>query len=373
MATLQQRHADLPPPVTSTGVLGWLRNNLFSSPLNAALTLLALYLLYLLVPPFVEWALVNADWRGTRSADCSRQGACWPFISVHLNQFMYGFYPDAQQWRVNLALALLVALVAPLFIKRFPAKSWLAAVILFAYPVVAYFLLLGGTFGLSHVETTKWGGLSLTLVIAIVGMVAALPLGIVLALGRRAATMPIVKALSVAFIEFVRGVPLITVLFMSSVMLPFFLPEGLNFDKLLRALIGVALFNSAYMAEVVRGGLQGIPKGQSEAAAALGLGFWKTTVLVTMPQALKLVIPGIVNTFIALFKDTSLVLIIGLFDLLGTIQAANADSNWLGFSTEGYVFAGCIYWLFCFGMSRYSQRLEKKLHTGHRRAGGARR
>ncbi len=361
------RQPDLPPPAAATGALGWVRRNLFDSPLNGALTLLAVYLLYLVVPPFVEWAILKADWSGTTAKDCSRAGACWVFIGVRLNQFFYGFYPVAEQWRVNTCLALLVAFVVPLFIKRFALKQWLGAVLLVVYPVVAFHLLVGGHFGLAHVETSKWGGLSLTLVIAIVGMVAALPLGILLALGRRATNMPVLKALCVAFIELWRGVPLITVLFMSSVMLPFFLPEGMNFDKLLRALIGVALFEAAYMAEVVRGGLQGIPKGQFEAAAALGLGFWRSTILVILPQALKLVIPGIVNTFIALFKDTSLVLIIGLFDLLGSIQAANSDTNWLGFSTEGYVFAACVYWVFCFGMSRYSQWLERKLHTGHRR------
>ena len=362
-----QQHPDLPPPSAQSGGLGWLRKNLFDSPLDGALTFLALYLLYLVVPPLVEWAVLKADWSGTSSASCARVGACWAFIRVHLNQFMYGFYPVPQQWRVNLAIALLGALIVLMFFKRLALKPWVAAVMLLGYPVVAYYLLVGGRFGLSHIETGKWGGLSLTLVIAFVGMVASLPLGIALALGRRATNLPVLKALCVAFIEFVRGVPLITVLFMSSVMLPFFLPEGLNFDKLLRALIGVALFASAYMAEVVRGGLQGIPKGQFEAAAALGLGFWKSTALVILPQALKLVIPGIVNTFIGLFKDTSLVLIIGLFDLLGSIQAANADPNWLGFSTEGYVFAGCIYWVFCFSMSRYSQWLERKLQTGHKR------
>jgi len=362
-----QSHTELPPPAASTGPLGWLRKNLFDSPLNGALTLLAVYLLYVTVPPLVQWAFIDADWSGTRSEDCTRAGACWVFIGVRLNQFFYGFYPVAEQWRVNLALALLVVFTLPLFIKRFALKQWLGALLLVVYPVIAFYLLVGGRFGLSHVETSKWGGLSLTLVIAIVGMVAALPLGILLALGRRATNMPVLKALCVAFIELWRGVPLITVLFMSSVMLPFFLPEGMNFDKLLRALIGVALFEAAYMAEVVRGGLQGIPKGQYEAADALGLGYWKSTLLVILPQALKLVIPGIVNTFIALFKDTSLVLIIGLFDLLGSIQAANSDTNWLGFSTEGYVFAACVYWVFCFGMSRYSQWLEMKLHTGHKR------
>ncbi len=366
MAAVSPARDEPAAPSGALAALGWARRNLFSSPLNAALTLLALYLLWLLLPPLVQWALVDADWAGAKRADCSRTGACWVFIHAHLNQFVYGFYPDAQQWRIDLAFVLLVALIVPLFVRGVPRKAWLAAGTLAAYPVVAYFLLSGGVLGLAHVETARWGGLMLTVVISVVGMVAALPLGILLALGRRASDMPVVKALSVAFIELVRGVPLITVLFMASVMLPFFLPEGLNFDKLMRALIGMSLFASAYMAEVVRGGLQGIGKGQYEAADALGLGYWKSMALVVMPQALKLVIPGIVNTFIGLFKDTSLVMIIGLFDLLGTIQAANADPDWLGFSTEGYVFAACVYWVFCFGMSRYSIWLEKRLHTGHR-------
>ena len=216
------------------------------------------------------------------------------------------------------------------------------------------------------VETSKWGGLSLTLILSGVGIVASLPIGIVLALGRRS-QMPIVRAACVVFIEFWRGVPLITVLFMSSVMLPLFLPEGTSFDKLLRAMIGIVLFESAYMAEVVRGGLAAIPKGQYEAAKALGLNYWKSMGLIILPQALKLVIPGIVNTFIALFKDTTLVLIIGLFDLLTTVEAGFKDSNWLGYAVEGYAFAALVYWIFCFGMSRYSQNLERKLQTGHAR------
>jgi general L-amino acid transport system permease protein len=254
----------------------------------------------------------------------------------------------------------------PLFIKRFPWKLWLGLFILFGYPVIAFYLFSGGVFGMEYVETSRWGGLTLTLVLASVGMAASLPLGILLALGRRS-SMPIVKSLSVVFIEFWRGVPLITVLFMSSVMLPLFLPEGTHFDKLLRAMIGITLFQSAYMAEVVRGGLQAIPKGQYEAAQALGLSYWKTMGLIILPQALKLVIPGIVNTFIALFKDTTLVLIIGLFDMLAMIQAALADPNWLGYAIEGLLFAALVYWVFCFGMSRYSLALERKLHTGHAR------
>jgi general L-amino acid transport system permease protein len=225
-------------------------------------------------------------------------------------------------------------------------------------------LFYGGLFGLSVVETHQWGGLMLTLVLALVGMVLSLPLGILLALGRRS-QMPVVRAACVTYIELWRGVPLITVLFMASVMLPLFLPEGATLDKLLRAMIGIVLFQASYMAEVVRGGLQAIPKGQYEAAEALGLGYWQGIGLIILPQALKLVIPGIVNTFIALFKDTTLVLIIGLFDLLGIVQQAFADPNWLGYSVEGYLFAGLIYWAFCFSISRYSQALERELHRGH--------
>ncbi|MGD8957714.1 MAG: amino acid ABC transporter permease, partial [Chromatiaceae bacterium] len=281
-------------------------------------------------------------------------------------QFMYGLYPEAQYWRINLAAILLVVLMIPLFIKRFPWKLWLGVFVLFGYPVIAFYLFSGGVFGLEHVETSRWGGLTLTLVLASVGMAASFPLGILLALGRRS-SMPIVKSVCVVFIEFWRGVPLITVLFMSSVMLPLFLPEGTNFDKLLRAMIGISLFQSAYMAEVVRSGLQAIPKGQYEAAQAMGLSYWQSMSLIILPQALKLVIPGIVNTFIALFKDTTLVLIIGLFDMLAMIEAALADPKWLGFAIEGLTFAALVYWVFCFGMSRYSMALERKLHTGHKR------
>jgi len=279
---------------------------------------------------------------------------------------MYGLYPEAEYWRINLAAVLIVALMIPLFIQRFRWKLGLGLFILVGYPIIVFFLFSGGIFGLEYVETSRWGGLTLTLVLASVGMAASFPLGILLALGRRS-TMPIVKSVSVVFIEFWRGVPLITVLFMSSVMLPLFLPEGTHFDKLLRAMIGIALFQSAYMAEVVRGGLQAIPKGQYEAAQALGLSFWKSMGLIILPQALKLVIPGIVNTFIALFKDTTLVLIIGLFDMLAMIEAALADPNWLGYAIEGLTFAAFVYWVFCFSMSRYSMARERKLHTGHSR------
>jgi general L-amino acid transport system permease protein len=351
-------------PAAATGTLWWIRRNLFSTPWSALLTVTAFYLLYVTVPPVLDWALLSADWKGDSREACTSGGACWVFVRVRLYQFMYGFYPESEMWRVNTAFLLLAVLALPLFVRRFRWKGILGGLLLLVYPVVALQLFLGGGFGLEPVETARWGGLMLTLILAGVGIVAALPLGILLALGRRS-QLPVLRALSIGFIEFWRGVPLITVLFMSSVMLPLFLPEGVSFDKLLRALIGIVLFQSAYMAEVVRGGLQAIPKGQYEAAQALGLGYWRTMGLVILPQALRLVIPGIVNTFIALFKDTSLVLIIGLFDLLAIVQSAFADPNWLGYSVEGYVFAGLIFWMFCFGMSRYSQALEQRLRTGH--------
>jgi len=359
-------HPDLSPPITNVGVIGWLRTNLFSSWPNAILTVAAAFVIFATLPPLIEWAFIKADWVGDSRDACTSGGACWVFVSVRFNQFMYGLYPEAEYWRINLAGMLIVALVIPLFVERFRWKLSLGLFILVGYPIVAFLLFSGGILGLEPVETSRWGGLTLTLILASVGMAASFPLGVLLALGRRS-TMPIVKSVSVVFIEFWRGVPLITVLFMSSVMLPLFLPEGTHFDKLLRAMIGISLFQSAYMAEVVRGGLQAIPKGQYEAAQALGLSFWKSMALIIMPQALKLVIPGIVNTFIALFKDTTLVLIIGLFDMLAMIEAALADPNWLGYSVEGLTFAAFVYWVFCFSMSRYSMSLERKLHTGHSR------
>ncbi|WP_404464435.1 amino acid ABC transporter permease [Vreelandella aquamarina] len=355
-----------PAPGNSVGAVAWLRANLFNGPINTIFTLIGLYVLYLLVVPTVQWAFINADWIGTTRDDCSREGACWVFINARFSQFIYGLYPSEETWRANIVFAMFFSLIAWLAIPRLPLKRWVAVFALLVFPVISFVLLHGGYFGLPQVPTHRWGGLMLTLLLATVGMVGALPIGIVLALGRRS-NMPIVKSFCVVFIEFWRGVPLITVLFMASVMLPLFLPSEMNVDRLVRALIGLTLFQSAYMAEVIRGGLQAIPKGQEEAAAALGMTYWKRMGLIILPQALKMMIPGIVNTFISLFKDTTLVMIIGLFDLLGIVQAALADSRWLGFSLEGYVFAAFMFWIFCFSMSRYSQYLERKLHTGHKR------
>src|SRR5919106_5620916 len=357
----------LAPPLERVSALRWMRDTLFNSPLNAVLTLLGLWLLWQTIPPVLNWAIFDATWDGdSREACAAVTGACWTFVKVRFGQFMFGFYPPDERWRVVLAFALLVVAAMPLFIRGFQHKVALGAGILFIYPVIAFYLFHGGAFGLQVVPTPRWGGLFLTLVIAGVGMTSSLPIGVILALGRRS-DMPVVRMLCVGFIELIRAVPLITILFMASVMLPLFLPAGVNFDKLLRALIGVALFSSAYMAEVVRGGLQAIPKGQYEAAKALGLNYAKMMGLVVLPQALRIVIPGIVNNFISLFKDTTLVLIIGLFDLLGIVQAALSDANWLGFALEGYVFAGFGFWIFCFAMSRYSMRLERRLSAGPHR------
>ncbi len=362
-----ERQPDLPPPLATVGVLGWLRRNLFSSWLNTILTLLGVTILWLIVPPLLDWVILESTISGETKADCAANaGACWVFIKVGFWQFIYGFYPEGERWRVNLTFVLLIAGAVPVLAEGIPGKRWATLYLLFVFPVIAYFLFVGGVLGLPLVETARWGGLSLTLVVSVIGIVASLPLGILLALGRRS-KMPIIRMLCVFFIEVWRGVPLIAVLFMASVMLPLFLPEGVSFDKLMRALIVVALFSAAYMAEVVRGGLQAVPTGQHEAAAALGLNYWKTMALIVLPQALKIVIPSIVNSFIGLFKDTTLVAIIGLYDLLGRVHAATTEAQWLGLATEGYVFSGACFWVFCFAMSRYSIYLEHKLGAGQRR------
>jgi general L-amino acid transport system permease protein len=360
MAELMMR-----PPKISIGPVAWMRQHLFSSWYNSLLTLVVGYLVVTSVGPLFSWLFFDANFRGTEPSQCDGGGACWLFINERLNFFIYGFYPDELQWRVDLIFGLLAVAFVPQFIERFPARKWFGIFGLTGLPVIGYFLIPGGTFGLEVVESTKWGGLMLTLILAYIGILASLPIGIVLALGRRS-DMPIVRGLCVVFIEVWRAVPLITVLFMASVMLPLFLPDGVNFEKLSRALIGITLWQSAYMAEVIRGGLQAIPRGQYEAADALGLGYWKKTGLIILPQALKMVIPGIVNTFISLFKDTTLVLIIGLFDILGTVQSTVTDPAWQNVAIEGYVFVAFCFWVFCFGISRYSQNLERKLDTGHK-------
>ncbi|MBI1211180.1 MAG: ABC transporter permease subunit [Alphaproteobacteria bacterium] len=356
-------------PVERFRPLEWLRENLFSSPLNGALTIVALVIIYWLVVPTVQWAIVNAVWTGGSREACLGEGAgaCWPFITNRIGLILYGFYDDGERWRPILTFALLVAGILWLTLPRLPRKMLVAVLMVTIYPVVAYCLLTGGL-GLGVVPTSRWGGLLLTMVVAVTGILLSLPLGILLALGRRS-DLPVVRIASVIFIEFWRGVPLVTVLFMASYMLPLFAPQGVTVDKLLRALIAVALFNSAYMAEVVRGGLQAVAKGQQEAATALGLGYWQSNTLIILPQALRLAIPNIVSTFIGIFKDTTLVSIIGFFDLLGIIQSGTSDSHWASPSTAftGYLFAAAVFWVFCFSMSRYSRHMERVLNAGERR------
>jgi general L-amino acid transport system permease protein len=374
----------LPPPVTESGILGWLRHNLFSSWWDSLLTLGAIYLLYLIVPPIMNWAFFNADWnflpavlageKPPQYADCTKEGACWIFVRARFAQFVYGFYPDtpiadwlpiSNRWRVDLTFLMLVGSVYGLLSQRVQNKKPFAWFFFLIFPFLAFFLLHGGL-GLEEVPTSKWGGLMLTLIIAGIGILFSLPIGIMLALGRRS-QLPIVHLLCVIFIEFARGVPLVTILFMSNIMLPLFLPPQFEPDILLRILIGVTLFASAYMAEVIRGGLQALPKGQYEGAMAMGLGYWQMMRLIIMPQALRIAIPGVVNNFISLTQDTTLVAIVGLYDFLNIVRAGSRDSNWIGTEIEGYVFCAAVYWIFCFSMSRYSMRIERRLQTGHKR------
>ena len=361
--------SSLPPPSSRAGAFGWLRANLFSSPFNIALTLVAILLIAWIVPPVVRFLLIDATWSGADRTACipsparPHPGACWAFIRVWSSYFVYGFYPAGQRWRVDLFFLALAFGVGWLLWLRAPRRD-IGAVYFFIVLPILSLILLGGLplIGLSHVPTNLWGGILVTIVVATIGMVFSLPLGILLALGRRS-RVPVVRWLSIMFIEFVRGVPLITVLFMASVMLPLFVPEPLAPDKLVRALIGVAMFASAYMAEVVRGGLVAIPRGQYEAAQALGLSYWRMTALIILPQALRVTLPNIVNVFIALFKDTTLVFIVGIFDFLRTVEVARGDQKWASpvTSLTGYAFAAMFYFICCFAMSRYAQRVEARL------------
>lgn len=349
-------------PSNTKGATVWIRENLFSSPLNVALTVLGVMILVWIIPPFVKWAYINANFAGTTREDCVSGGACWVFIRMKLDMFMYGFYPSELRWRVNTVYGLFFVLALAFKYLKSPL---LKIVLAHFYFIVGFFLVHGGLLGMEVVPTDKWGGLMLTIVVAAVGIVSAFPLGVLLALGR-ASHLPIIRSISVTYIEFIRGVPLITILFMSSIILPLFFPEGMTFDKLLRALIGIAMFESAYIAENIRGGLQSIPKGQYEAADAIGLSYWQKMFLVILPQALKVAIPNLVGVSIALFQDTTLVLIIGLFDLLAMVRLSAADSYWLGYETEGYVFVTFIFWFFCYSMSNFSQKLEKRFNTNLR-------
>jgi general L-amino acid transport system permease protein len=358
-------------PKRAGGAIRWLRDNLFGSVTNSILTILAVAAILALLIPFLRWALLDAVWDAASGRDCRAAvgeagGACWAFIHTWARFILFGRFPYDEQWRPALVVAIFVAMFLASCDRRLWGRRLIALWILGAALVLL--LMFGGILGMSFVETALWNGLPLTLILAVFGMLFAFPLAILLALGRRS-EMPAVRALSVAYIELIRGVPLVTILFMASVMLPLFLPSGTSIDKLLRAQIAFILFSAAYLAEVIRGGLQSLPRGQTEAAAALGLSHWQRTRLVILPQAIAAVIPPLVNTFIGAFKDTSLVLIIGLFDLMMTATNALGDPNWNGFYWEAYLFVGAIYWAFCFFMSKYSQYLERTLNRGHMRSG----
>jgi general L-amino acid transport system permease protein len=365
----------LPPPAMRRGVLGWMRENLFSSFGNTALTLICIAFVAWVAPPLLRFLVFDAVWSGSDREAClaspqlPEPGACWAFVRTWFSYFIYGFYPLGERWRVDVFFAALAFGIVWLAWLSAPRRDLGAVYFFIVLPILSYVLLSGAPLlGLADVTTSLWGGVLVTIVVATVGIVASLPLGILLALARRS-NIPVIKVLAVMFIEFVRGVPLITVLFMASVMLPLFVPGTFAPDKLVRALIGVALFASANMAEVVRGGLIAIPRGQYEAAQALGLSYWRMMALIILPQALRVTLPNIVNTFIALFKDTTLVFIVGIFDFLRTIEAARIDPHWATptISVTGYAFAALFYFICCYGMSRYARNVEARLARAHRR------
>jgi general L-amino acid transport system permease protein len=365
----------LPPPAAHGGLVGWLRANLFSSLGNTVLTLICVGFIAWAVPQLLRFFVFDAVWSGADRDAClaspanPEPGACWAFVRVWFSYFVYGFYPYGLRWRVDLFFVALAFGIAWLAWLSAPRRDIGAVYFFIVLPILSYVLLSGvPLIGLASVPTSLWGGILVTIVVATVGIVVSLPLGIFLALGRRS-KIPVVKLFAVTFIEFVRGVPLITVLFMASVMLPLFVPERFAPEKLVRALIGVALFASAYMAEVVRGGLAAVPRGQYEAAQALGLPHWRMMALIILPQALRVTLPNIVNTFIALFKDTSLVFAVGIFDFLRTIEAARVDPRWATpvTSVTGYAFAALFYFICCYGMSSYARGVESRLARAHRR------
>jgi len=364
-----------PPPLAMQGAFGWVRANLLSGPFNIIMTILAILLIVWIVPPLIKFLIIDATWTGTDRQAClasaarPEPGACWPFVQERAAYFIYGSYPISERWRVDVFFALLAVGIGWLLWLRAPRRDLGTIYFFIVLPIVSYILLSGWPLlGLPKVDTAYWGGALVTIVVATVGIVISLPVGIMLALGRRS-RMPAVKLFSVIYIEFVRGVPLITVLFMASVMLPLFVPDAYSPDKLLRALIGIAMFASAYMAEVVRAGLQAIPKGQYEGAMAVGLNYSQMMRLIILPQALKITIPNIVNTYIGLFKDTTLVSIVGMFDLLRTIESARIDPKWATpvTSATGYVVAAIFYFVFCYGMASYARYTEARLAKSDRR------
>ena len=350
----------LKAPVISIGVLQWIKSNLFNGAFNSILTIVTLFFLYKIIPPFVKWAVIDSFWLSTSEQCRAGDGACWSIIPANIRFIIFGFYPHELHWRPFVAMIMLVSLLLYSKNRDHWKKSlvymWIAGLFIMGI------LMKGGLLGLSSVESDQWGGLPLTLMLSFFGMFAAYPLGVLLALGRRS-KMPAVKTICILYIELIRGVPLISLLFMSAVLFPLFLPEGLTINKILRAQAAIIMFTSAYIAEVVRGGLQAITREQYEAAESLGLNYVQKMRLVILPQALKIVIPPTVGILISAFKDTSLVVIIALYDLLKTTRSALANPSWMGFSPEAYIFVALIYFVCCYSMSNYSRRLEKELHA----------
>ncbi|MBW2710448.1 MAG: amino acid ABC transporter permease [Deltaproteobacteria bacterium] len=349
------------PPVVSIGIIGWVKANLFNGWFNSALTIVTFYLLWKIIPAFFRWAFIDSVWRTTGEACRDTGGACWSIVTENLRFILFGFFPYELQWRPLLAILILFALLFfsrdRKYWKKLLGYAWIAG--LFTMGL----LMKGGLFGLVPVESTQWGGLPLTLLLSVFGLTAAYPLGVVLALGRQS-KMRAIKLICIVYIELIRGVPLISLLFMASIIFPLFLPEGLTINKILRAQVAIILFTAAYIAEVVRGGLQGMSSGQYEAAESLGLNYFLTMRLVILPQALKIVIPPTVSILISAFKDTSLVVIIALYDLLKTTQTVLSNPEWMGFSKEVYLFVAILYFLGCFSMSNFSRKLEKELSRG---------
>jgi general L-amino acid transport system permease protein len=347
-------------PIIRIGVLQWMKSNLFNGLVNSILTLVVLFFLYKIIPPFVQWAFIDSFWLSTAEQCRAGHGACWSIIPANIRFILFGFYPHELHWRPFVAIIMLVSLL--LYSKN--RNHWKASLcyLWIAGLIAMGILMKGGVFGLRSVESDQWGGLPLTLMLSVFGMFAAYPLGIFLALGRRS-KMPAIKTVCILYIELIRGVPLISLLFMSAVLFPLFLPEGLTLNKILRAQAAIIMFTAAYIAEVVRGGLQAITRGQYEAAESLGLNYIQKMRLIILPQALKIVIPPTVGILISAFKDTSLVVIIALYDILKTTRSALANPSWMGFSPEAYIFVALIYFGCCYTMSNYSRRLEKELHS----------
>jgi len=344
------------PPLSLIGPIGWLRKNLFNGWFNSLLTVASLIFLAVIIPPLLFWTVFDAAWTGDSDACREVSGACWTFVGHKFQVFFVGTYPSSEILRPALA-GLLFVMLSIGTVYRFFSKYVLISMWLL-FPFIM-FLLINGGFGLTIVDQSRWGGLMLSIGLALIGILASVPIGIILALGRRSQIITI-KSLCIGIIEPIRGVPLITILFMASVMMPLFLPENMQVNNMLRVQIGIILFSSAYMAEVVRGGLQAVPQGQIDAAKAVGLNYWKMNFLIILPQALRHVLPSLIGRCIALFKDTSLVIIVGLLDFLGMAKAATQDSNWLGYDAEAYIFCALVYWIICFSMSRYGRSIEMR-------------